>query len=59
MITAPVPGNAVYWNDPDDGACSGHYIVTGVRVGGSDTVVSLRNGYGSEVEAFLSELTEG
>lgn len=38
----------VWWEDPDDGICSGKYRV--VNVNGD--ILTLNNEYGSEVEAF-------
>lgn len=43
----------VYWNDPDDGACSGEYVIAGK---GPDGGYFLKNEAGSEVEAPASEL---
>jgi hypothetical protein len=45
-------GDEVFWHDPDDELCSGHYIVQAV-VG---DIYRLRNDAGSETEAFEHEL---
>ena len=47
-------GAEVYWNDPDDGLCSGYYIVVEFR---SYDVVLLKNHSGSETEAYCHELS--
>lgn len=47
-------GDEVYWNDPDDGMCSGVFKIVEFI---NDTVVLLRNDSGSETEAFLNELS--
>jgi hypothetical protein len=55
------PGDEVFWTDPDDGISSGTYKVTGVNSDGEevteDTIITLRNDQGSEVEALAHELT--
>ena len=53
------PGDEVYWNDPDDGACSRHLTILTIDVhpdNGPDTVVSIMEVDGSVVECFLKEL---
>ena len=47
-------GDEVYWTDPDDGKCSGYYTVLAVR---PDDVVLLQNDDGSEVEAWITEVS--
>jgi hypothetical protein len=47
-------GAEVYWNDPDDGICSGWYIIEKAI---TDEIVLLRNDAGSELEAYISELS--
>jgi len=44
----------VYWTDPDDGLCSGWYTI---RTFISEEIVLLTNEEGSEVEAFVHELS--
>lgn len=46
-------GAEVYWNDPDNGECSGWYEIIEFI---SDNIVQLKNEAGSEVEAFINEL---
>ncbi len=46
-------GSRVYWDDPDDGICSGAGVVSGI----DGEVVSLVMDDGGEVEAYRSELT--
>ena len=54
------PGAQVWWNDPDNGAASGYYIVVAIDSdsGGmnENTVLQLKNVAGSETEAFAGEL---
>lgn len=45
-------GHKVYWNDPDNGSCSGFYRVKSIK----GEIFSLMNSKGSEVEALLHEL---
>jgi len=47
-------GKVIYWNDPDDGLCSGYYEVISIC---DNDIVMLQNEEGSEVEAFISELS--
>jgi hypothetical protein len=48
------PGDEVFWNDPDNGLCSDYCTVMQIM---SDDVVRLTSRRGSEVEAFISELS--
>lgn len=58
-----VPGDEVWWNDPDNGIASGYYHIVAVKLADDDapigpgTVVDLQNDCGTEVEAFVSELS--
>lgn len=47
-------GSRVWWNDPDNGACSGWYTVAGYQGG----VYRLKNEAGSEAEAFGNEVSK-
>jgi len=47
-------GAEVYWNDPDNDVCSGHYKVVNII---NDDIVLLKNEYGSELEAYVGELS--
>lgn len=47
-------GTRVWWDDPDDGICSGAGVVTEV----SGDVVSLQMDDGGEVEALRREVSE-
>lgn len=47
-------GDEVYWNDPDCDRCSGYYEIVEIIESG---IVRLRNGSGSETEAFVHELS--
>ena len=47
-------GDKVYWNDPDNGICSGIYEVTGIHL---DCIYYLKNEFGSETEALEEELS--
>jgi hypothetical protein len=56
------PGDEVWWNDPDSGIASGYYHIAAVKHAddapiGPGTVVDLQNDCGTEVEAFVSELS--
>ena len=53
MKGRPKIGSRVYWDDPDDGICSGSGVVSGI----DGEVVSLVMDDGGEVEAYRSELT--
>ena len=46
-------GAEVFWNDPDDGICSGMFKVTKII---SDDIIQLQNDEGSVIEAFVSEV---
>jgi hypothetical protein len=47
-------GAEVYWNDPDDGICSGWYEIEEVI---DEETFRLKNESGSEVEALIEELS--
>ena len=53
MRGKPKVGTRVWWDDPDDGICSGAGVVTDV----SGDVVSLLMDDGGEVEALRSEVS--
>lgn len=48
-------GDKVYWNDPDNGICSGIYTIKDIE---RDKVYVLTDGKGSVVEATLDELED-
>lgn len=50
-------GDQVYWNDPDDGACSRVLTIQSVEVHGN--VVTIEEPDGSVVECFARELQAG
>lgn len=50
-------GDQVYWQDPDDGACSRMLTIQGIEVNGN--VVSIEEPDGSVVECFARELLPG
>ena len=47
-------GDEVYWNDPDEGACSGHGVF--VRYTFNDEVATIRKD-DVEMEVFVKELS--
>jgi len=52
---------AVYWNDPDDGICSGQFVIQQIdsesgRIESPLTLVLLTNEEGSELQALAQEL---
>lgn len=49
------PGDKVFWNDPDNGACSRHIQITKIKIlaGG---VVHISDNYGEVLECFKWEL---
>jgi len=52
-------GDAVWWNDPDNGFSSGLYqiqVINATSVRDPDDVLSMKNDAGSEVEAIAREL---
>lgn len=49
------PGDRVWWDDPDNGACSREYVVESARVLPDDEVV-LTSSDGSTLHAPLGEL---
>jgi len=58
MFKMPEPqfsvGMKVYWTDPDDGVCSGVFIIEEIR----GEVYRLGNEVGSDIEASYDELSE-
>ena len=46
-------GDEVFWNDPDEGTCSGYGKVTEVN----GEIYSIKKNDGGELEAFEHELT--
>lgn len=50
-----LPGDEVFWNDPDEGICSGVYTIVSIIQEGDICVI--RNSEGSVVECFLNELS--
>lgn len=53
------PGDEVFWNDPDEGACSRYLQIQTIDVhpdNGDLTVVSIMEVDGSVVECFAKEL---
>lgn len=48
-------GSKVFWNDPDNGLCSGEYIVWDVTVSDSDEFIYH---IGEDTQVFLHELEE-
>lgn len=57
------PGDEVYWNDPDSGACSRYYriqeiaVVPNMGACGRHTVVRIVDVDGSVLECFPEELS--
>jgi len=53
-------GDRVYWNDPDEGTCSGPGKVVEVKSEGDvidpDTIICVEKDDGGEVECFPREL---
>lgn len=49
------PGDQVFWNDPDEGACSRVLTIRAVEVCGN--VVCIMEPNGSEVECYARELS--
>lgn len=53
-------GDEVFWNDPDDGICSGIYTVVEIPAGKllhQDDICTIKNAHDSEVEVFAHELS--
>ena len=48
-------GDEVYWTDPDDGACSRHYVILVITVRGD--CVSIMDLSGDTLECFAEELS--
>ena len=46
-------GCTVYWEDPDNGACSGNYVVDSI----DGEIYNISNEVGSETQAYENELT--
>lgn len=54
------PRDEVFWNDPDNGACSRYYRIQDVRVcpdNGENTVAVITDYDGSVLECFIKELS--
>jgi hypothetical protein len=47
-------GQAVYWNDPDNGLCSGYGTIADIQ----GDIIVLAMDDGGEVEAYVTELEE-
>ena len=50
-------GDQVYWTDPDNGECSGYFIIKEIWQAKSSDIFFLENEHGSELEAFRHELS--
>jgi hypothetical protein len=48
------PGDEVFWNDPDDGACSRVYKIQTIEINGN--VVTIMEPDGSVLECYAREL---
>ncbi len=48
-------GDEVFWNDPDDGACSRHITIQAIAVSGEVVVITGKDG--SDLECFAHELS--
>lgn len=53
-VTKLQSGDQVWWNDPDDGACSRIYNIQEIKINGE--VVTITDKDGSDLECFASEL---
>jgi hypothetical protein len=51
------PGDEVFWNDPDDGRCSGVCKIVDFNADGESVVLSRIEDSNSMVEAFITELS--
>lgn len=54
------PGDEVYWNDPDDGACSRYYVIHTIELRchvGVGDIARIVEQDGSVLECFISELS--
>ena len=49
------PGDEVYWNDPDAGICSDHYVITMIETRGE--VIRIMDTKGRVLECFAKELS--
>jgi len=49
------PGDEVFWNDPDAGACSRPYTIGTIKIKG--TIVSITDVSGDTLECFGHELS--
>jgi hypothetical protein len=49
-------GTQVWWDDPDDGLCSGPGVVMGWDAPGENPILKVRKDDGGEVECFAHEL---
>lgn len=48
-------GDEVFWNDPDDGICSRHYIIGTIEIKGNIICITDKNG--DYLECHARELT--
>lgn len=54
ILTSFKIGDKVYWKDPDDGICSGVYVLFDTICDGA--ILLLKNDLGSLVEAYEDEV---
>jgi hypothetical protein len=47
-------GDEVFWNDPDEGTCSCHYLIGSIEIKGD--IVSITDKNGDHLECFAREL---
>lgn len=50
------PGSQVFWNDPDNGQTSRHYLVSSIKVK-KDGSILIKERDGSVLECFVDELS--
>jgi len=50
-------GDQVYWNDPDNGACSRFYKIQTIEVDARSGVVTIQEPDGSVLECYARELS--
>ena len=50
------PGIRVFWQDPDNGACSRYVVIKHVEFHGE--IVRLQESDGAVIECFLNELSD-
>jgi len=58
-IETILPGDEVYWTDPDEGQSSGYYTIKTVTINKEDpahSVLNISNGT-SKAEVYLKELS--